>query len=128
MVDTSAVIAILLQEDDARRFADTIAAADPPLISAASVVEAGLVLIRREGPAARADLREFLERGGFRIEPVTTEQSDLALDAYQRYGKGCGKPAVLNYGDCFAYALARAMGKPLLFKGDDFSQTDIPKA
>ena len=87
-------------------------------------MEAGIVLISRHGLEARGDLRDFLEQGGLQVEPVTTEQAELALDAYQRYGKG-RHPAGLNFGDCFAYALCKATGQPLLFKGQDFSQTDI---
>src|SRR5205085_10744128 len=93
-------------------------------ISAASVFEAGIVLISRYGPDARGDLQDFLAQSGLQVEPVTAEQAELALDAYQRYGKGRHQ-AGLNFGDCFAYALCKATGQPLLFKGQDFSQTDI---
>jgi ribonuclease VapC len=115
VVETSAVLAILLDEPEAAEFAQMIEDDPAPLISAASVFEAGIVLISRYGPDARGDLQ---------VEPVTAEQAELALDAYQRYGKGRHQ-AGLNFGDCFAYALCKATGQPLLFKGQDFSQTDI---
>lgn len=124
VVDTSAVLAILLQEPEAVEYAQLIEDDPAPLISAASVFEAGIVLISRHGPEARGDLRDFIEQGGLQVEPVTTEQAELALDAYQRFGKGRHR-AGLNFGDCFAYALCKAMGQSLLFKGTDFSQTDI---
>ena len=88
------------------------------------MLEAGIVLISRYGLDARDDLREFIEQGGLQVEPVTAEQAELALEAYQRYGKGRHR-AGLNFGDCFAYALCKATGQLLLFKGQDFSQTDI---
>ena len=125
VVDSSALLAILLQEEDAERFARAIEAVERPLVSSATVIEAGIVMIVRQGPAGRTDLVALLEQGGFGIEPVTVEQADIALEAYQRYGKGRGHAAGLNYGDCFAYALAKATGAPLLFKGDDFARTDI---
>lgn len=124
VVDTSAVLAILLQEPEAADYTQRIENDPHPLISAASVFEAGIVLISRYGPEARDDLRDFLEHAGLQIEPVTAEQADLALEAYQRFGKGRHR-AGLNFGDCFAYALCKATGQPLLFKGNDFSQTDI---
>ena len=124
VVETSAVLAILLDEPEAAEFAQLIEDDPAPVISAASVVEAGIVLISRHGLDARDDLRDFLEQGGLQVEPVTAEQAELALDAYQRYGKGRHR-AGLNFGDCFAYALCQATGQPLLFKGQDFSQTDI---
>ena len=124
VVETSAVLAILLAEPEAAEFAQLIEDDPAPLISAASVLEAGIVLISRHGLDARGDLQDLLEQGGLQVEPVTAEQAELALDAYQRYGKGRHR-AGLNFGDCFAYALCKATGQPLLFKGQDFSQTDI---
>ena len=124
VVETSAVLAILLDEPEAAEFAQRIEDDPAPLISAASVLEAGIVLLSRYGPDARGDLQEFLAQGGLQVEPVTAEQADLALDAYQRFGKG-RHLAGLNFGDCFAYALCKSTGQPLLFKGQDFSQTDI---
>jgi ribonuclease VapC len=124
VVETSAVLAILLEEPEAAEFAQLIEDDPAPVISAASVVEAGIVLISRHGPDARDDLQDFLAQGGLQVEPVTAEQAELALEAYHRYGKGRHR-AGLNFGDCFAYALCQATGQPLLFKGRDFSQTDI---
>ena len=124
VVETSAVLAILLEEPEAAEFAQRIEDDPAPLISAASVLEAGIVLISRHGPDTRDDLQDFLAQGGLQVEPVTAEQAELALEAYQRYGKGRHR-AGLNFGDCFAYALCKATGQPLLFKGQDFSQTDI---
>jgi len=124
VVETSAVLAILLDEPEAAEFAQLIEDDPAPLISAASVFEAGIVLLSRYGPDARGDLQEFLEQGGLQVEPMTAEQADLALEAYQQFGKGRHQ-AGLNFGDCFAYALCKATGQPLLFKGQDFSQTNI---
>lgn len=112
------------EEPEAAEFAQLIEDDPAPLISAASVVEAGIVLLSRHGPDARGDLQDFLAQGGLQVEPVTAEQAELALDACQHYGKGRHR-AGLNFGDCFAYALCKATGQPLLFKGQDFSQTDI---
>jgi ribonuclease VapC len=111
VVETSVVLAILLEEPEAAEFAQLIEDDPAPLISAASVVEAEIVLISRHGPDARDDLQDFLAQGGLQVEPVTAEQADLALDAYQRYGKGRHR-AGLNFGDCFAYALCQATGQP----------------
>jgi ribonuclease VapC len=124
VVDTSAILAILQEEPEAADYAQLIEDDPAPLISAASAFEAGIVLISRHGPEARRDLQDVIAQGGMQIEPVTVEQAERALDAYQRFGKG-RHSAGLNFGDCFAYALAKAMGQPLLFKGNDFSQTDI---
>ncbi|MCG8359906.1 MAG: type II toxin-antitoxin system VapC family toxin [Kiloniellales bacterium] len=128
VVDSSAILAILLQEADADQFARKIEAVEQPRISAATVVEVGIVLLARAGPQGRVDLVDLLEQGGFIVEPVTTEQVDLALHAFERYGKGMGHAAKLNYGDCFSYALATVTGERLLFKGKDFSATDVPSA
>jgi len=131
VVDTSAVVAIFRQEEDAALHAGCIAGDGEPLMSAANVVETSLVLrgLKQIAPMeAEAWLNEFLAAAGFRIEPVTPKQADLARAAHVRFGKGTGHAASLNYGDCFAYALAQAMKAPLLFKGEDFTQTDVQKA
>src|SRR5262245_29646176 len=124
VVETSAVIAILRAEPEAAECAQRLEDHPAPLISASSVLEAGIVLISRHGLDARGDLQDFIEQGGLQVESVTAEQAELALDAYQRYGKGRHR-AGLNFGDCFAYALCKATSQPLLCKGQDFSQTDI---
>ena len=131
VVDTSAVVAIFRQEEDASLHAECLASDGEPLMSAANVVETSLVLrgLKKIDPAeAEAWLDEFLAVAGIRIEPVTAEQANLARAAHARFGKGTGHAAGLNYGDCFAYALAQAVKAPLLFKGDDFARTDAAKA
>lgn len=123
VVDTSAIIAILLQEDDAPHYAGAIADADLVVISAASYVELSIVALSR-GARGRVELDGTLADAGIEIVPVTIDQARLAADAYDRFGKG-RHAAALNFGDCFAYALARSRGEPLLFKGADFAQTDV---
>jgi ribonuclease VapC len=128
VIDSSAVIAIFRQEADAAHYAGLIANDDDPVISAASIVEASIVLRGlKKISADRAErwLDEFIETAGIRIEPVTPDQARIARSAHLRFGKGTGHGAALNYGDCFAYGLAKAMDTPLLCKGDDFPLTDI---
>lgn len=127
VVDTSALIAIVEGEEDVPVFARAIAEADPPFISSGALIESGIVVFNRHGAAGGRLLDEMIRDGGFRIESVTAHQAQLAREAYGRYGKGPKKKG-LNYGDCFSYALAKATGLPLLFKGDDFSLTDIDPA
>ena len=124
VVDTSALIAILDKEPDANLYAEAIAEADPPLISAATLVELNIVMLNRHGIKAAQIVDRLIQEGGFQVESFTIQHAELARDAYARYGKG-QQPAGLNYGDCFSYALAKATGVPLLFKGQDFSKTDI---
>lgn len=124
IVDTSAVLSILYQEPDAQLFADVIASADIRLISAANLLEAGIVIDSQLGAAAGRQLDVFAERSQLQIEPVTAEQVRIARQAYLDYGKG-NHPAGLNFGDCFAYALAKEKGQSLLFKGNDFARTDV---
>ena len=124
VVDTSALIAILDKEPDANLYAEAIAEADPPLISTATLVELNIVMLNRHGIKAAQIVDRFIQEGGFLLESFTIQHAELARDAYARYGKG-QQPAGLNYGDCFSYALAKATGVPLLFKGQDFSKTDI---
>ena len=127
IVDTSAVLAILFDEPDARRHAAAIMGAHPCRMSVANVLEASMVVEHRGGEAAGFDLDTLLERAGIELVPVTVEHLEAARRAWRRYGKG-NHPAALNFGDCFAYALARTTGEPLLFKGRDFPQTDIEAA
>lgn len=124
VVDTSALIAILLLEPEAERFTRTIADAQPRLISAANLFEAAIVIEGRLGPEAGGDLDDFVADVGLEVEPVTLEQVRVARHAYRTYGRGYHS-AGLNFGDCFAYALAKTVGVPLLFKGSDFALTDI---
>ncbi len=124
VVDTSALIAILLLEPEAERFTRAIADARPRLISAANLLEAAIVIEGRLGPKAGGDLDDFVADVGREVEPVTSDEVRVARQAYRTYGRG-NHPAGLNFGDCFAYALAKTAGLPLLFKGNDFTRTDI---
>ncbi|HYN48524.1 MAG TPA: type II toxin-antitoxin system VapC family toxin [Candidatus Nanopelagicales bacterium] len=128
IIDTSAIVAILRQEPEARRFAEAIEAAAVRRISAATYVEIGAVIDRGRDPVASRLVDEMLAMAGIVIETVTVQQGRVARDAYRDFGKGSGHAAGLNFGDCFAYALAKETGEPLLFKGDDFSHTDIAVA
>ncbi|MBI3925636.1 MAG: type II toxin-antitoxin system VapC family toxin [Armatimonadetes bacterium] len=127
VVDTSALVAILEQEQEARRFSEAIAAAENCLVSAATVVETGIVILARHGELGAAKVDRLLQEAQVEIIPVTEDHVRLAREGFSRFGKG-RHPAGLNFGDCFSYALARATGLLLLFKGDDFSQTDVRPA
>ena len=127
VLDTSALLAVLLGEPERDRFVALLADADDPVISAATLVEASIVMLARTGDKGVALLDELLAAAAVRCIAVDGVQASLARDGYARYGRGRGQ-AGLNYGDCFAYALARAMDRPLLFKGDDFAQTDVARA
>jgi ribonuclease VapC len=128
IVDTSAVVAILKNEPDTQTYAEAIERAKVVRISAASYLEAHIVVERFREPILKARLEEILENPGLIVEPVTVEQARIARQAYRDYGRGSGHPANLNFGDCFSYALAREKREPILFKGDDFSQTDLRSA
>jgi len=128
VVDSSAVIAIFRQEDDAKNYARSIAADDDPVMSAANLVEIAIVLrgLKKIAPEkAERWLDDFIKAAGIRIEPVMPDQAQAARSAHLRFGKGTGHGAALNYSDCFAYALAKAMDAPLLCNGNDFPLTDI---
>ena len=127
VVDTSALIAILGREPDATLYAEAIAEADSPPISAATLLELHIVMLNRHGGRAGQLVDRLIQDAGFQIEHFTTQHLELAREAYARYGKGRNS-AGLNYGDCFSYALAKATGLPLLFKGSDFSKTDLVAA
>jgi ribonuclease VapC len=124
VIDTSAVVAVLLAESPVDRLIAAIEADATRLISAATVVEASLVLLGRRGEAGDATLDRFLAAIGARIVPVGDEHVVLARDAALRFGRG-RHPAALNFGDCFSYALSIAFDEPLLFVGDDFAMTDV---
>ena len=124
VIDTSAFAAIFFAETERRSFLDAITAAGSRLISAANVLETGMVLEVRQGEAAGREFDLFVVRANLQIVPVDAEQADLARSAWRKYGKG-RHPAALNFGDCFAYALSKSSGEPLLAKGTDFALTDI---
>src|SRR5579885_3502997 len=124
IVDTSAVIAILSEEPEAREFAATLEQAPERRLSVASYLESAIVLDSRRLPALSRRLDDFIRETSLILEPVTMEHARLAREAYRDYGKGRHR-AGLNFGDCFSYALAKEKGEPLLFKGDDFRRTDV---
>jgi ribonuclease VapC len=124
VIDTSALMAVLLQEHDADRVAQAIDAGLPRLLSAVNLLEASIVIESRKGEAGGRELDLLLYRAGIEVVAVDQNQAETARAAWRRFGKG-RHPAGLNYGDCFAYALARSRRLPLLFRGDDFSQTDV---
>jgi ribonuclease VapC len=124
VIDTSAIVAILLDEPEHYDFDRLIDADGVRLISVVTRVEAAFVVEGRRGHAGRLRLDRFFELTAAEIVSVTPEQAELAVEAFRRYGKG-RHPIGLNIGDCFSYALAKSIGEPLLFKGNDFSQTDI---
>ena len=125
VVDTSALAAIVFGEPDAAMFVTALAAhAGDVSISAATLVEARIVVEGRQGRDALDDLERALMKAAVKVEPVDEGQSALASTAWQRFGKG-RHAADLNFGDCFSYALSKSLGAPLLFKGQGFSQTDV---
>ena len=124
VIDSSALLAILFGEPEKRRFNELIEAHAVRLMSAASYLESAIIVDDRFGYDGARDLKLFLAEADIVIEPVTLEQAEIARDAYRRFGRG-NHAAALNFGDCFAYALAKATEEPLLFKGNDFSQTDL---
>jgi ribonuclease VapC len=127
IVDTSAIVAILRREPEGPALFDRVVEASRPAMSAAALVEAAMVIEGRGGRQAGADLDNFLARAGIEIVAVTADTARLAREAWRVWGKG-NHPARLNPGDCFAYALARERGEPLLFKGEDFARTDVRRA
>ena len=127
IVDTSAVLAVLFDEPDAERYVRALAGASRCRMSVVSFLEAAIVLESRAGAAAGPDLDLLLERAPIELEPVTLEHAQAARRAWRRFGRGNHR-AALNFGDCFAYALAEATREPLLFKGEDLALTDIDTA
>lgn len=124
VIDSSALLAILFDEPERRGFNERIEADPHRLISAANLLETAIVLESRSGEIGGRELDLFLHRAGFKTVPVDENQVAIARAAFRKYGKG-RHPASLNFGDCFAYAAAKATGEPLLFKGSDFPETDI---
>ena len=128
IIDASAIIAILRDEPEALSFAKAIASAASRRISAVNYVEAAIVIDGSRNPIASRRFDDLLRAAELVVEPVTEEQARIAREAYRDFGKGTGHAAGLNLGDCFAYALAKATGELILFKGDDFMRTDLPPA
>jgi ribonuclease VapC len=124
VLDTSALAAILFDEPERRQFNEKIEADPRRLLSAATLVEITMVIEARSGEAGGRELDLLLHRARVEIVALDADQAEIARHAYRAYGKG-RHPAGLNFGDCFSYALAKATGEPLLFKGDDFARTDI---
>jgi len=125
IIDTSVLVALILREPEAVPFALAMAAAPARRLSAASYVELAAVIDGRRDPVLSNALKASLRASDIEVLPFTVEQARIARVAYQQFGRGSGHPARLNMGDCFAYALARDLGEPLLFKGSDFALTDI---
>lgn len=126
IVDTSALIAVLRDEPDAPRFSRALVdRSEARRLSAANYLEAAVVIDASGDPVASRRFDELIDRAGVIVEPVTRRQAEIARAAYRDYGKGGGHPARLNFGDCFAYALAKDIGERLLFKGGDFAHTDL---
>ena len=127
IVDTSAIVAIIFRESGYKRYEKAILEAQSSRMSVVSYLEASIVLESRSGIATGHDLDILLKEADIELEPVTIDQAQGARRAWQRFGKG-NHPAGLNFGDCFSYALAEDTREPLLFKGQDFAQTDIVAA
>ena len=128
VVDTSAILAILKQEPDAPAIAQRLAGRQRILMSAATLMECGTVVVGRYGAAGTAEFTGLLARLKVTIVALSAEHAQAGIEAYSLYGRGSGHPAKLNMGDCFAYALAKTRNLPLLFKGNDFIHTDIEPA
>jgi ribonuclease VapC len=127
IIDSSALLAIVLKEPERERYVDAILATPLRMMSVANWFEAAMVLDSRGDPIAAARFQEFIRLAGIALQPVTLRQAEAAREAWRVYGRGRHK-AFLNFGDCFAYALARTEREPLLFKGNDFVHTDIEPA
>lgn len=128
VLDTSAVVAILLSEPEAPAMVRAIAAAERRSIGAATLLEASAVMRARKGAGGEIALDALLERLGIGVEALSIDAARLARLAYARFGKGVGDPGVLNFGDCLSYGTAMALRRPLLFKGGDFHRTDVTAA
>lgn len=128
ILDSSALVAIVHQESDARRLFDAIEQAPSVSISAATFVETAVVIDSRHNPVASRKLDDFCNDIGLAIVPLDEAQARIAREAYRDFGRGSGHPARLNFGDCFAYALAKSEDIPLLCTGGDFAKTDVALA
>jgi len=128
IIDTSAIVAILRAEPEAEAFARAIAEARSRRVSVVNFVEAAAVIDGSRDPIATRQFDELFREAHLVVESVTATQALVAGEAYREFGKGSGHPAGLNLGDCFAYALAKELGEPILFKGDDFKRIDLSGA
>ena len=128
VVDTSALMAILLDESDGPVFASSLERSPSAAVSSATLFEASIVAMRRADRADASALHRLIDEADISIRPFDGDQARIAISAYARFGRGSGHLARLNFGDCFSYALARALDQPLLYKGDDFARTDIRSA
>ena len=126
IIDASVLVAIITLKPEGRLYEAALESSPVNRISAATYLEASIVIDRARDPLVSRRLDELLREAGIVIEPVTERQAGIAREAYRDFGKGSGHPAGLNFGDCIAYALARDLDEPLLFQGDDFNHTDIP--
>jgi len=128
IIDTSALLAILRDEPDGALYTEAMQMMHSRRLSAVSFVEAAVVVDGSRDPVASRGFDELLQEAQIIVDPVTEVQARIARDAYRDFGRGSGHPAKLNFGDCFAYALAKVTGEPLLFKGKDFVHTDVKRA
>jgi ribonuclease VapC len=128
VIDASALVAILLGEPEGRRMIDAVAAAGTRLIGAPSLVEATIVILARRGPQGELALAALLSSLDITVVAMSPGAAAAARLAYTRYGKGFASPGILNFGDCLTYGVAMDLGEPLLFKGNDFSRTDVTTA
>ncbi len=127
VIDSSALIAVVRGEPESQRFLQAMRASFPRLVAAPTVLEASVVMLSRFGEIGLSDLQDLLNQTSAQVAPFTETHVGRAIEAFRRFGKG-RHPAGLNFGDCFSYALAEATGEPLLYKGEDFSKTDIKPA
>lgn len=127
IVNTSVLCAVLLGEPDREAWVQVLTEADRLRSPVTVLVELGIVLDARRDRRAATSAARLIELLGIELEPITVELAEIARDAHRRFGRGSGHPARLNFGDCFSYAVARQSGEPLLFKGDDFARTDVPR-
>ena len=128
IVDSSALVAVLFQEPGFDAFVSALSRSRRSRMSAGTYLESSIVVDGRRQPVLSGRLDEFLSLHRISVEPVTENQAVIARRAYRDFGRGSGNPANLNFGDCFAYALAKDLGEPLLYNGDDFAHTDIRSA
>jgi len=128
IIDSSALVAILLNEEDGKKLSAALDGEEVVRMSVASYLETSIVIDKYRDAALSASFDDMIFDSRIVIEPVTAEHAKIARQAYRDYGKGSGHPANLNFGDCFSYALARDKREPIIFKGDDFIHTDLRPA